>query len=73
MHLLPAQKADLDEFVQKKVKVDKFPEINVVEQVRNICHVPTVKKGMGKGQPLAIHGFIYDIKDGAFTQYKISP
>ncbi len=45
-------------------KIDRLCEINVIEQVRNICHVPAVRKAWDKGREMAIHGFIYDIKDG---------
>ncbi len=45
-------------------QIDQLCEINVIEQVRNICHIPAVRKVWKNGQPLAIHGFIYDIKDG---------
>jgi len=53
-------------------KLDKLCEINVAEQVRNICHVPAVKKAWQKGQELAIHGFIYDIKDGRLHNLNVS-
>jgi carbonic anhydrase len=45
-------------------RINRLCEINVAEQVRNICHIPVVRNAWKKGQPLAIHGFIYDIKDG---------
>jgi carbonic anhydrase len=45
-------------------RIDQLCEINVIEQVRNICHIPAIRKAWKSGQALAIHGFIYDIKDG---------
>ncbi|SHE21168.1 Carbonic anhydrase [Bathymodiolus brooksi thiotrophic gill symbiont] len=45
-------------------QIDLLCEINVIEQVRNICHIPAIRKAWKSGQALAIHGFIYDIKDG---------
>ncbi|MGY8895357.1 MAG: carbonic anhydrase [Gammaproteobacteria bacterium] len=45
-------------------QVDRLCEINVIEQVRNICYIPVIKKAWRDGQALSIHGFIYDIKDG---------
>jgi len=45
-------------------QLDKPCEINVIEQVRNLCHIPSIKKAWRDGQNLSIHGFIYDIKDG---------
>lgn len=52
------------EALPEKEKINRLCEINVVEQVRNIAHIPAVRKAWIKGQELAIHGFIYDIKDG---------
>ena len=51
---------------------DRLCEINVVEQVRNICHVPAVRKAWDNGQELAVHGFIYDIKDGRLHNLNVS-
>lgn len=53
-------------------KVNRLCEINVKEQVRNICHIPAVKKAWDKGQPLSIHGFIYDIKDGCLHNLDVT-
>lgn len=50
--------------LNEKDKVNRLCEINVVEQVRNIAHIPAVRHAWENGQELAIHGFIYDIKDG---------
>jgi len=53
-------------------KVNRLCEINVVEQVRNICHIPAVRNAWKKAQPLAIHGFIYTIKDGRLKNLNFS-
>ncbi|QBZ82404.1 Carbonic anhydrase 2 [Hydrogenovibrio crunogenus] len=53
-------------------RVNRLCEINVVEQVRNICHVPAVRNAWKKGQHLAIHGFIYNIKDGRLKDLNVS-
>lgn len=43
---------------------DRLCEINVIEQVLNLCHTPVVRDAWGRGQPLAVHGWIYGLKDG---------
>ncbi|AZR82770.1 carbonic anhydrase [Thiomicrospira sp. XS5] len=53
-------------------RVNRLCEINVAEQVRNICHVPAVRKAWKKGHSLAVHGFIYNIKDGRLKNLDIS-
>jgi carbonic anhydrase len=45
-------------------RFNKLCELNVIEQVFNVCTTETVRKAWRKNQPLTIHGWIYDIKDG---------
>ena len=39
-------------------------ELNVVEQVGNVCHTSIVQNTWKKGQELTVHGWIYNIADG---------
>lgn len=43
---------------------DTLCELNVVEQVANVCHTTIVQSAWKRGQPLSVHGFIYSVKDG---------
>jgi hypothetical protein len=36
----------------------------VAEQVANVCHTTIIQNAWRKGQELAVHGWIYGIKDG---------
>lgn len=45
-------------------KVNKLCELNVVEQVQNVCHSPVIQKAWESGQELSVHGWIYKIQDG---------
>lgn len=45
-------------------RFNKLCELNVIEQVFNVCITDTVQKAWQNNQPLSIHGWIYDIKDG---------
>lgn len=49
---------------RKAEQVDALCEINVIEQVRNICKTTIVKHAWRRGQDLSIHGWIYGIQDG---------
>lgn len=44
--------------------LDLLCELNVVEQVANVCHTTIVQSAWKRGQPLSVHGFIYSVKDG---------
>jgi carbonic anhydrase len=48
----------------EQAQLDRLCELNVIEQVVNVCQAPTVREAWARGQPLAVHGWIYSIKDG---------
>ena len=48
----------------KAQQVDALCEINVIEQVRNVCETSIVRQAWRRGQELSIHGWIYGIQDG---------
>lgn len=39
-------------------------ELNVLEQVGNVCQTTIVRDAWERGQPLCVHGWIYGLKDG---------
>jgi carbonic anhydrase len=43
---------------------DVLCELNVIEQVHNVCNTSIVQQAWRRGQPLSIHGLIYGIHDG---------
>lgn len=45
-------------------RVDLLCELNVAHQVANVSHTNVVQNAWRRGQPLAIHGWIYSIHDG---------
>lgn len=56
-----AQLAGLAEEAQE---FDRLCELNVVEQVANVCDATSVRNAWARGQPLAVHGWIYAVNDG---------
>ncbi len=51
---------------------DRLCELNVIEQVYNVCHSTTVQAAWDRGQPLSVHAWIYSIKDGLLRDLKLS-
>lgn len=45
-------------------QLDLLCELNVKEQVRNICNTTIVQKAWKQGQDLTIHGWVYNIENG---------
>ena len=55
---------ELEAISDDKQRMDKLCELNIAEQVFNVCHTTIVQAAWQRGQPLAIHGWIYRIQDG---------
>ncbi|MFN7955627.1 MAG: carbonate dehydratase [bacterium] len=45
-------------------RLDRLCELNVIEQVANVCHTTLVQSAWRRGQELSVHGWIYGIQDG---------
>lgn len=43
---------------------DRLCELNVIEQVANVCRTTIVQDAWERGQELTIHGWVYGLKDG---------
>ncbi len=44
--------------------IDRLCELNVIEQVVNVCQTTVVRDAWERGQELTVHGWIYGLKDG---------
>lgn len=47
-------------------------ELNVVEQVVNVCQTTVVQEAWERGQELTVHGWIYGLRDGLLRDLGIS-
>jgi carbonic anhydrase len=45
-------------------RADRLCELNVIEQVANVCRTSIVEDAWARSQPLTVHGWIYGIHDG---------
>ena len=55
---------ELDAILDVETRVNHLCERNVVEQVVSLAGNPLVHDAWRRGQPLALHGWIYSIHDG---------
>lgn len=51
--------------------VNKLCELNVIEQVKNVCHTTIVQNAWSRGASLAVHGWIYDLADGRLRDLNV--
>lgn len=56
--------ATLAELKDDGERIDRLCELNVIEQVRNVCHTTVVQGAWERGHALSIHGWIYAVQDG---------
>ena len=62
----------LDQLVGQGLRHRRLCELNVQEQVQNIIQCTAVQEAWERGQPLDVHGWIYDLKDGLLTDLQVS-
>ncbi|HBA85125.1 MAG TPA: carbonate dehydratase [Verrucomicrobia bacterium] len=56
----------------KPERLRRLCELNVVEQVINVGNTTIVQDAWGRGQEVAIHGWVYDIADGLLKDLAVS-
>ncbi len=61
----------IDSLQNEKEKINLLCELNVVEQVANICHTAIVQNAWNSGQKLSVHGWIYSIEDGILKDLNV--
>ncbi|TLN19570.1 carbonate dehydratase [bacterium] len=64
-------RAELDALAEEK-RIDRLCELNVAEQVKNVCSTVYVQEAWARGHELVVHGWIYDIRDGILKDLGIS-
>jgi carbonic anhydrase len=57
---------------QADAAADRLCELNVIEQVVNVCSTGIVQDAWERGQPLEVHGWIYGLEDGLLHDLHIS-
>ena len=54
----------LDAIEVPRERCDHLCELNVIEQVMNVCRTTIVRDAWRNGQKLAVHGWVYGLSDG---------
>lgn len=47
---------------------ERLVELNVIEQVSNVCRTTIVQDAWDRGQELTVHGWVYGIQDGQLQE-----
>jgi carbonic anhydrase len=51
-------------FADASRRINHLCELNVIEQVANVCQTTIVGDAWDRGQPLSVHGWVYGLDDG---------
>lgn len=69
--VLRKHESSLNELATETERSDRLCELNVVEQVMNVCQTTIVMEAWDRGQPLAVHGWIYGLHDGLLRDLRL--
>lgn len=62
----------LDQLPDGPTRLHALCELNVIEQVMNVCHTTVVREAWDRGQNLTVHGWIYGLNDGIVRDLNMS-
>ncbi|MBN2011234.1 carbonate dehydratase [candidate division KSB1 bacterium] len=61
----------IDRLDNNDERINLLCELNVIEQVANVCHTTIVQSAWKSGQELAVHGWIYHIDNGLLKDLNV--
>ncbi|WP_448549142.1 carbonate dehydratase [Thalassotalea fusca] len=65
-------KDTLDGISDFKERANKLCELNVIEQVANVCNTTILKNAWANNQDVTVHGFVYNLSDGILKNLEVS-
>ena len=63
---------ELERIADHQLRWRRLCELNVIEQVNSVCQVESVRAAWHRGQPLLVHGWIYDLRDGLLQDLHVT-
>jgi len=64
--------AEIDAIASHADRIDRLCELNVMEQVANVAQTTVVQGAWERGQDVAVHGWIYGLRDGRVRDLQVS-
>jgi carbonic anhydrase len=58
---------ELNQIMDSEARMNRLVEINVIEQVKNLCKTKVVQKALGK-KSIQVHGWVYGMHDGQIKE-----
>jgi len=63
---------ELDALTDTKLRANRLVELNVIEQVQDLGKTSIVQNAWKREQPLHLHGWVYDVKDGIIKDLDVN-
>jgi carbonic anhydrase len=63
---------ELDRIMDDTLKVNRLVELNVIEQVYNLCKTTIVQNAWREREDLEIHGWVIDLKSGLVKDLQVT-
>ncbi len=64
--------ARIDALPDAQRRHDLLCELNVAEQVANVCRSSVLEEAWRRSQPLAVHGWVYGVEDGLLRDLEVT-
>lgn len=55
---------ELEKITDSTLRADRLCELNVAQQVANVCYTTIVQNAWHRGQDLSVYGWVYGLEDG---------
>ncbi len=65
-------RTELDAIGNERARLDRLCELNVIRQVRNVASDVFVQDAWSRGQPLAVHGWVYSLSNGLVNDLNVT-
>jgi carbonic anhydrase len=65
-------RGELNAIADETRRHNRLCKLNVIEQALNVCQTTVVRDAWQRGQPVTVHGWIYDIQDGLLRDLGLS-
>ncbi|MCP4325743.1 MAG: carbonate dehydratase [Alteromonadales bacterium] len=65
-------KKQIDTLVNEQEKINLLCELNVIEQVANVCNTTVLRNAWNTNQDVTVHGLVYNLHDGILKDLNVS-
>lgn len=69
--VMKKHRSALDDIADPVLRLNRLCELNVIEQVLNVCETTIVQSAWDRGKSLEIHGWVYGLQDGQLKDLSV--